>query len=112
MCRSDPRRPTVHDICRSVVRAHSDSAHIHASRHRCEECMWLLFAHVTLKVGYFCCLGLVFETVALTKLIRAIRILPLVFQLMVHDTRNISENSVSMAEMKIGTNVNDIKVRA
>lgn len=40
----------------------------------------------------------------LTKLIRAIRILPLVFQLMVDDTKNISEHSVSADEIQIGTN--------
>lgn len=42
---------------------------------------------------------------SLTKLIRAIRIFPLVFQLMVDDTRKMSEHKASMDSIPIGMNV-------
>lgn len=41
----------------------------------------------------------------LTKFIRAIRIFPFVFQLMVDDTRKVSEHNANMIVMEIGKNV-------
>lgn len=41
----------------------------------------------------------------LTKLIRAIRIFPFIFQLMVDDTRKMSEHSAKMIVMEMGRNV-------
>lgn len=41
----------------------------------------------------------------LTKFIRAIRIFPFVFQLMVDDTRKVSEHNANMIAIEIGINV-------
>lgn len=119
MFASESRRPTVYDKYRStdmfklakacthtLTQSRSQFAYVRATSYPNDECMCILFAHVTLNDYYFCCLRLAHECEALTKLIRAIRILPLVFQLMVDDTKNIIEHSVSMMEIQIGTNSN------